>query len=369
MSFSRPLAIFVPHVPPVTCGVGDYSARLLETWHPERPLHIFVPQNGDGTVPEPEFRGAPVEHLPMREPALRAALAAVGDCDVLVHYSGFGYHARGYPRALIRSLVAWRAAGRGNLIVMLHELWDTSAEGTLRAPIEWLHRRAVRRLAQAADTVITNTESHAARLRALLPDVPVLVRPVVTNIPILSTSVSRTAGMAVLFGMQGSRVRSLEALGSDLRALTACGRLNRIVLAGGGDQPRSSSQEDKYIAKYLPARAVERFGKIPAEQVAALLAEAEFGLCETEWKDWGKSTVFMTYAAHGLNVISPHAGLRLDPPFAWLTHPRELLGPDARTEELLAGRTAALRRWYEQLGGWPRITATFRAALAREVEL
>ncbi len=364
MNPEPPLVVVVPHVPPVTCGVGDYSARLLEAWRPARALHFLVPQNGDGTVPVSEFLGARVEHFPLRETAISAALAAQSPCDVLLHYSAFGFHPRGYPRALIRSLLSWRATGRGRLVVMFHELWDTSAEGTLRAPLEWLHRRAMRRLACAADAVVTNTTSHLDRLLALDPGLRVQVQPVASNIPLLSSPPVRSPGTALIFGMQGSRVRTMEAMGADLRELLERGRLCRMVLAGGGAHPRWNAREEECIARFLPAASVERHGRIPAEEIAALLAQAEFGLCETEWKDWGKSTVFMTYAAHGLNILSPHGGTSREVPFRWLTRPHELLDPAGPDAAALHTRAAELHDWYDRAGGWDGLSETFREALS-----
>src|SRR5437868_6332700 len=108
------------------------------------------------------------------------------DADVLVHYSGFGYAPRGYPRWLLSALERWRARHpRARLVFMLHELWDTAAEGTWRAPIEWLHRRHLLRVLCLADGILTNTPEHVRRLHEHLPALPVRVQPVATNIPLL----------------------------------------------------------------------------------------------------------------------------------------------------------------------------------------
>lgn len=347
-----PLAVLVTNVPPAVCGVGDYNARLLRGLALPGEVTCLVPPGAP--LPDP----ATVAGHPVRR------LAATGDLpstDLLVHYSAFGYAPRGYPRWLLNGLERWRRAQPARRLgFMLHELWDTAAEGTWRAPIEWLHRRHFLRVLAQADGILTNTSEHRRRLHERAPQLAVSIQPVASNIPRLPAAERppRENGLAVVFGMQGSRVRTLEALGEGLRPWLANGRLRRLVLVGGGAHPRWTPREEACLAA-LPAGAVERHAWMPQEQLAHLLARAEFGLCETEWKDWGKSTVFMTYAAHGLNLLSPHARTESEVPFGWLTHLDDL-GADPTS---LASRAADLQRWYDTTADWPHLFAAYRRLL------
>lgn len=363
MSAESPLAIVVTNVPPAVCGVGDYNARLLDHWQPDRLVRLLVP--GAREMGEVAMLGrAEVVLDPLgRGGAFTEAMLRGGDpkTSVLVHYSGFGYAPRGYPRGLLNALEGWRQTHpKARLVFMLHELWDTAAEGTWRAPIEWLHRRHLLRVLRLADGILTNTPQHVTRLQAEDPGLRVRVQPVATNIPLLSAGAAppREEGTALVFGMQGSRVRSLEALGPGLRDLLASGRLRRILLAGGGAHPRWEPREQACLAA-LPADVVERHAWLAEAELAALLARSEFGVGETEWKDWGKSTVFMTYAAHGLNILSPHAGTRAEAPFCWLTSIDELRAGTAP----LAERAAALQQWYRNTADWPQLVQAYREML------
>lgn len=349
---TQPLTIVVTNVPPAVCGVGDYSARLLGVLGLEREVTCLLPP------------AAPLPDPPQLGRARVARLNDRGDLpgtDVLVHYSGFGYAPRGYPRWLLAGLERWRAAHpQKRLTFMLHELWDTAAEGTWRAPIEWLHRRHLLRVLGQADGILTNTPGHVRRLHEHAPKLSVRVQPVATNIPLPPAGCTppREAGLAVVFGMQGSRVRSLEALGPGLRELLASGRLRRLALVGGGAHPRWTPREENCLAAF-PAGTVERHAWLPEEELSRILARAEFGVGETEWKDWGKSTVFMTYAAHGLNILSPHAGTRDEPPFRWLTSLDELRAGSAP----LAERASALQHWYRVTADWPQLARAYRELL------
>ncbi|MBS0659713.1 MAG: hypothetical protein JSR82_15845 [Verrucomicrobia bacterium] len=351
-----PLAIIVTNVPPTVCGVGDYNARLLAGLQLPGDVTCLVPPSVP--LPDPPL----VAGHAVRRLAFDAPLPAT---DLLVHYSAFGYAPRGYPRWLLRAVEHWRSEHPDRrLSFMLHELWDTAAEGTWRAPIEWLHRRHFLRVLARADGILTNTTEHVRRLHEYAPQLRVDVQPVASNIPVPSAAhaAAREPGLAVIFGMQGSRVRTLEALGAGLRAQLGNGRLRRLVLVGGGAHPRWAPREEACLAA-LPARAVERHAWMPADQLAALLAGAEFGLCETEWKDWGKSTVFMTYASHGLNILSPHARTQSEAPFGWLTHLDDLAADPAS----LAPRAAALQSWYRGAADWPQLLAAYRRLLGVEV--
>ena len=69
----------------------------------------------------------------------------------------------------------------------------------------------------------------------------------------------------------------------------------------------------------------------------------------------------MAYAAHALNVLSPHAALDQLEPICWFTLPAELI--DGVPASVLHARATALRNWQEGTASWAGIAAHFAHAL------
>jgi hypothetical protein len=92
-----------------------------------------------------------------------------------------------------------------------------------------------------------------------------------------------------------------------------------------------------------------------------LLSRSAFALSAQDELSVTKSGTFVAYAAHGVNIISPHAGVSAAPPLCWATHPRELL--EGVTVAELATRAEKLRDWHERTCSWPRIAEEFARAL------
>ncbi len=324
--------IVTPEIERGAGGVADYTLRLLEEWGGRFPVRVLVPKR-DSALSLPESGGR-----------------------VLVQYSAYGFDRRGYPRRLLRELLDWRKRTGGCLVVMVHEIWSLCAPWNRNFLRQQLHRRALLRLVAAADATFTTTTDQARRLGSSAEFLPVG-----TTIGVHpGAEGSRAPGAAVLFGLQGSRLRALRTMHQDLHALAAAGRLARLTTCGAGLDP-----EETRLLRALPlADGFAQRGALPEVEVSRELAGASFGVLGLDALSLTKSGTFMAYAAHGLNVLSLAAQPTGPAPLCWLTHPEEWLAGIADEEQ--RARAEKLRAWQEATASWPRIAARFAGALKLE---
>ncbi|MDQ6765646.1 MAG: glycosyltransferase, partial [Verrucomicrobiota bacterium] len=208
-------------------GVADYTSRVVEEWRGQWPLRFLVP-SGDYPIPD----GA--ESFARNSNALRAKLPSSGG-KLLVQYSAYGFDRHGFPRWLLRALTDWKHETRGRLVVMFHEIWTFWPRWNRNRFVQTLHRRAIGQLVSAADATFTSTAGQGEHLRAVGAR-SIEVLPVGTNIRVSHEAVARKeAGVAVLFGLQASRVKALELMKADLCALFASACLTKIITVGGGN--------------------------------------------------------------------------------------------------------------------------------------
>ena len=143
---------------------------------------------------------------------------------MLVQYSAYGFDRYGYPRWLIKALLDWKKESQGTLAIMFHEIWAFWPIWNKNHLLQQLHRRDLRRLLRVTDAVFTSTASQAAHLTALSPRCPVQVLPVGSNIRrVQAAEGERETGLAVLFGLQRSRLRALRKMHPALKSLACRG--------------------------------------------------------------------------------------------------------------------------------------------------
>jgi hypothetical protein len=349
---TRDVIVITPELSPGRGGVGDYTLRVLEEWHGIRPRCLVA--NPDA---------APSDHA-VEQLGDAGALRDLPDsANVLLQYSAYGFHPYGYPRALLHALREWRRRSRsGALVVMFHEIWAFWPLLNKNWPLQWLHRRDIGELVRVADAVFTSTASQAEHLRSAAGGRDVKVLPVGSNIrPLASTQAERVPGHAVLFGLQGSRVRTLQKLLAQLRELAGAGVVTKVTTVGGGNSAEGDREERAIVAQLQLSAGSETRGALAEAEVSQLLSRSSFALSAQDELSATKSGTFVAYAAHALNVISPHAASSASEPLCWATHPQELLeGIDAGE---LATRAQKLREWHERTCSWPRIAEEFARAL------
>lgn len=338
-------------------GVGDYTLRVLENWPKTANITILSRQSDQAGL-----------SLPYRLDKLNSDPAAIleqlpsADGKVLVQYSAYGFDNLGYPRKLIRALIEWKTKARGRLVLMFHEIWTFWPVTNKNFYVQYLHRRAIKRLLQCADEVFTSTQSQAEHLRALWPRRPVHVLPVGSNIRRQdSVDPVRLPGCAVLFGLQGGRIQALKKAQSSLASLANEGCITKMIAVGAGDDARREAQERALLAALRFKEGFEQQGPRSGSEVSRLLLTASFGIFAQDQLSLSKSGTFMAYAAHELNVLADFADVSMPEPICWLVSPRELLGGVSESE--LKTRAERLAAWQQQNSSWASIAKAFARAL------
>ena len=352
---SEEVAIICPELARGSGGLADYNLRVIEQWRGAFPVRVIMPENGHA-VPATDSK-LRVELVERDGAAIRAALPSSGG-RVLVQYSAYGYDRFGYPRWLLRALSDWKEQTGGVLVLMLHEIWTFWPVLNKNYVVQQLHRRDIRAILGKADAVFTSTSSQAEHLRNLEPGCSVEVLPVGSNIQPLQTATStRRPEIAVLFGLAGTRARTLHAMRADLQTLAARGRIRKIITAGAGD----GEPEQALLADLDLSAGFEQLGAVSESEISATLLSAAFGISDQDELSVTKSGTFMAYASHGLNILSSHAGRSKPEPLCWVTAPGELL--DGIDPAELERRAAHLRDWQKRAASWAHIADQFARAL------
>jgi glycosyltransferase involved in cell wall biosynthesis len=333
---SNEVIIITPEVERGSGGLADYTQRVIAEWGDAVSPRLIAPRSAE---------------------SLAASLASSGG-KVLLQYSAYGYDRLGYPRWLLRALIEWKQRSGGVLVVMLHEIWAFWPVLNKNRLIQHLHRRDLRRLLLCADAVFTSTASQAAHLQHLSPRIEVALLPVGSNIRVAHFGEGqREQGVAVLFGLQPSRVRALQMALPHFQQLAARGVVSRLVTIGGG----ARDPREKELLDRLELRdGTAQHGAAAEHEVSALLSRASFGVSAQDELSATKSGTLMAYAAHGLNVISVNP----EPP-RFTTTPAELLAGISPAE--LQARAEGFRHWQEENCSWPGIAEQFARALRLQV--
>lgn len=356
---SNEVVIICPELATGSGGLADYTRRVVEQWNGKFKLRFILPVPEDSiVVPPSEFA---VDVIERKRAALREKLPACGG-KILLQYSAYGFDRFGYPRWLLQTLVDWKSAG-GLLVVMLHEIWTFWPVLNKNYLIQQLHRRDLRTLIAHADAVFTSTASQAEHLRELEPAAVVQVLPVGSNItPRADLHANREPGLAVLFGLQGARLRALRTMAAELTALASASLLTKFVTMGGSNTADGNREEEEILRTLPLSRGAERAGALPEDEISAWLVRASFGISGQDELSLTKSGTFMACAAHALNILSPYADAKKEEPLCRLTTPAELLRGVSAEE--LRSRAEKLHAWQERTSSWSTIADRFAEALA-----
>lgn len=342
-------------------GIGDYTRRLLDHLPPFPGLRVIVLKNKN--TPAALMR-CKAEEIDARVDGLRERLPGRGG-KVFVQYSGYGFHRFGYPRWLIKALLDWKKESHGFLAIMFHEIWTFWPIWDKNYLIQQLHRRGIGKLLRVADRILTSTSSQAEALTALWPGREIKVLPVGSNIHRTGDrDGERQAGVAVLFGLQFSRIRALRRMEAELKALADAKRIRKIVAIGAGGSRQGDREELARLIALGLDEGFEQRGLLSESVISELLRTAAFAIWAQGALSVTKSGTFMACAAHGLNIISCHADAAKPEPLSLLISSSELMKGITTAE--LQSRAARLREWQERTSAWPQIASEVVRALRME---
>jgi glycosyltransferase involved in cell wall biosynthesis len=253
------------------CGVRDHSLLLAEALEREGiscSLHWLARSAG----PLPAARAQVRSWARSLTGELRTARADV----VLLAYSVFDYSHRGIPLFVAPVVKALRGAGIP-VLAMVHEPaypWTLSG---LRGKLWALTQRAaLRRLLRTAGGAIVTADFQARWLgsRRWLPQRPLLVAPVYSNLPPPSGAASAPREHALLgvFGYSYEGVGSSLVLDA-LRLLREQGTLAQLRLLGAPGRSSASGQAWLQAASERGvAQALSFSGPLPAQALSDELA-------------------------------------------------------------------------------------------------
>ncbi|SNT40075.1 hypothetical protein SAMN05421763_11464 [[Luteovulum] sphaeroides subsp. megalophilum] len=218
---------------------------------------------------------------------------------ILLHFSGYGYARRGLCRWLSDGLAQWKGAGTDRrLVTIFHEVYAT---GPVWRSSFWTARpqkRIARHIAHLSDAAFVTSEGGMGQLRQMVPHMPLSLLPVFSNVgePAACAPLAERSPRAVVFGGARRRLDVYEALAATKgleRRLAALGLVGIIDVGPPSDVPE--------VIAGLP---VERCGPLPADQVSAILADAQIGLVDYPGHVFTKSGIAAAYFAHGLAVVN-----------------------------------------------------------------
>jgi hypothetical protein len=338
MPGNRQIIQVVPRMTPALCGVSDGSLLLAGKLDAGFGIKTAIAVlNADQThdVPVPILYGSPAQLL---DTCLALSKGEPG--YLLVHLSGYGYSADGAPTLLAEALERVRADGRFRVAVFFHELFATGMPWKSAFWYARRQKRAVQRIAEVCDLLVTNTRSYVDWLnRETLRQTtsPIQYMPVFSQVGEAQQHISladRDPVMAV-FGLSGTRrnaYRELSALGTMLRQLG----IQEILDIGPEFEPPGEVHG-------IPIR---RMGILAAQEIDRRFSRSTFGFLSYPRTRLAKSGVFAGYCAHGvIPVIARHFPGQVD----GLVDGVHVLSPGTATAAQASGLEAcslAAWRWY-----------------------
>ena len=288
---NRLLIQVVPRLTPSRCGVTDHAislARELESAFGINTAFAVLNSSIRCDLPYPVIHCAPSHLL---DACLSLSEGRPG--ALLVHLSGYGYSEDGAPTLLAEALAHVKASDRFRVAVYFHELFATGAPWRSAFWHSRRQRRAVQKIAEECDLMLTSTRRHADWLERALKGrfaAPVQLLPVFSTIgeTCARTPAARRERVMAVFGLPGTRQSSysgLRPLGKTLRDLG----IKEIIDIG----------PELDVPKELSGIPVKQLGMLPAADLAERLSRATYGFVSRRPDALAKSGVFAGYCAHG----------------------------------------------------------------------
>jgi glycosyltransferase involved in cell wall biosynthesis len=288
---------------------------------------------------------------------------------VVLHYSVFSYAHAGLPLFVHPVLSVLRRSGLP-LIVVLHEFAYSWGNGGARGKVWALTQRAAFiELMRSAAAVLVTTDSRARwiRSRRWLPERPLAVAPVFSNLPAPAVSAvtadDRERGLVGLFGYSYDAAAVPLVLDA-MRLLARQGSEVRLLLLGapGSESPSASRWREAAGTRDL-ADAVRFSGTLSAQELSQALSSCEVLLFVASAGPSSRKGTLAASLASGRPVVA------VDGPDAWeeLAHSGAALivQPTAGALAAAVGGLLADEAEREALGARSRAFSAERMSIAR----
>lgn len=252
--------------------------------------YSLIPTGTGGVRDYASILSAPL-NAPLLELAEDTDTSGLSGDLLLLHFSGYGYQARGVPIWLVRTLRHLRPRF-SKVGVMFHELY---ASGPPWSSAFWLtgaQKRIARDLVGLADFWATNREESARWL--IKNSRPVLhkVMPVFSNVGELDAVDGPRQDTLVVFGSPDIRTKVYAWANGQI---FGCAKRNQLQIHDIG-----AAIQDLSVQARLREEGVVVRGKLSAEEVSGALAAARLGAIVYPVEYVAKSSVFAAYCAHGV---------------------------------------------------------------------
>jgi hypothetical protein len=337
---NRLLIQVVAQLNPARSGVSDHAISLAQELHTGFGIDtafVVLNSNERCDLPYPCVYCAPSELV---KACLTLSEGQPG--TLLVHLSGYGYSADGAPTLLADALASVRKSGRFRIAVFFHELYATGMPWKKAFWYSHRQRKAICRIADICDLLLTNTRYHADWLEQKSlrkSNAPVQLLPVFScagEVQEPGPYVLREPAMAV-FGLEDSRRRAYKRLANLASTLKGLG-VREIVDVGPEFAAPSA----------LCGIPVRRTGALAAADLAVLFSRIQFGFVPHPTAHLAKSGILACYCVHGvIPVVADPFTDEVD----GLRDGVQLLSPKTAIhaeESCLESCSAAACRWYSE---------------------
>jgi hypothetical protein len=296
------LCLLTPRLPPKIDGVGDYSFRLWKSWpDPSEQWKFLVLESADES--RNALRGAPVRAVHKSKSSLQQELKDEG--KLLLQYSLYGYDRNGAPEWLIAALTEWKAQNpQSKLAIMFHETWATGKPWQKAFWQTSSQKRCLKQLLQLADVAVTSNEANKRDLDSLNITTEVSLIPLGPSFDV-SAGDGKNWQQLLIFGQQGTRLRSLERHEDLIKALVSNGTVKKIVIGGKAADVANEPSKVLLESWHLPVEIEEVYNFDP-ERVPTALTNCGLAIISTQSTYLLKSSVFQTVAQIGTIAITLH---------------------------------------------------------------
>lgn len=279
----KQLLQLIPNQPNLICGVGDY-ARLLSSKleHKYGVSSDYLIANTDKEIKNNCAKNYNVDNF---------LLSTVQDFDLLlIHFSGYGYHAKGLPFWLPKFMRQFRKVyPLVPIITMFHELFIDARLPSGLGILARLQEYIARRTAALSDGIRTNRKSAAKWLERVTGRSDVNCLPVFSNLgeslqpPLLSNREN-----SLLLFQPSNQQSYWEAYYKVIRRVSP----DKVIIAG-----RCHNLPDDLI------KPCSIIGTVSTEQASQLFEKNQFILHSYLDGYLAKSGIIATAASHGMCCI------------------------------------------------------------------
>ena len=306
-------------LPPLICGVGDYSMALAKALTKEGVQGSFLVARWPRAELPEEVEGYRTVCIKNHNSeTLCEALEAVAATSVLLHFSGYGYGSRGLCTWLSEGLERWKSRSAGRRIVsMFHELYAMGPPWRASFWTALPQRSIARRLVGISDWIMCGREEMGAKI-AKWKAAGVDVIPVFSNVGELEQPLVIFARppRAVVFGQQPLRARTWRMISSASAWLKRLGIVEILDIGPTiGVRPFAGDVEVRVL------------GVRSREEISSVLAECRLGITAYDDERLASSGTIAAYMAHGCAVLNLAATGRARDGLAYgeqLLHPRDV---------------------------------------------